>query len=445
MSGTRRRRHARRVHSSTPPPGSPGAPARRRRRRARRQRSARVRPGPTRSTVFLRPAQWSKLMPFNATVTRVAALTGFPRAARSPAARRTRPTSAHLVRGASWTRGRRLRPVRAWSCAGTQWEMDVHGDATPLDAGAYTRKDFSGRWTYFPPRPEPRDDRRTAHHPDPEPGIPPRSAERWVSTWRMPRPSSPGGDAGWSCTPPDQGYNDPDARFLRRGRTDGVEIVRLRFCSFGKRSIAVCGCLGGFSFVLQAIVRSVLLRHVDVVLVSTSPRGVARHARYSRAAFGRDQVLGDRSDPRPGLWRAGLVGSTRDSGSHAGMAQPPPILRAATDVVVLDRFMAERVNQKVHVNWKLANHTPPSPHDDDLGEGTSKADPFRRLHGLDDKFVLMYSRKSRLSRSNWRRCSRHCACSNRTELVGLFVGGIGKRKSKQSDPPDSLAAVSAAH
>lgn len=231
----------------------------------------------------------------------------------------------------------------------------------------------------------------------------------------------------------DRGYDDPDARYPARERADGVEIVRLRFCSFGKRSIAV-RLLGGFSFVLQAIVRSVLLRHVDVVLVSTSPP-VASLGALVIAALHSAAIKYWVMDLNPDqIVALGLLGPRAIPVRMLEWLNRR-ILRAATDVVVLDRFMAERVNRKVHVNWKLAI-IPPWPHDDHLGEVPSEANPFRRLHGLDDKFVLMYSGNHGPTNPIRTVLEALRLLEQEPRLVGLFVGGgIGKREVEAIGSP----------
>ena len=66
------------------------------------------------------------------------------------------------------------------------------------------------------------------------------------------------------------------------------------------------------------------------------------------------------------------------------------ILRRARNVVVLDRFMAERTLTKRDVAEKLTVLPPWSP-TDDLGRIEHADNPFRAEHGLADKFVIMYS------------------------------------------------------
>jgi glycosyltransferase involved in cell wall biosynthesis len=231
----------------------------------------------------------------------------------------------------------------------------------------------------------------------------------------------------------DRGYDDPDARYPARERAGGVEIVRLPFCSFGKRSIAV-RLLGGFSFVLQAIVRSALLRHIDVVLVSTSPP-VASLGALVIAALHSAAIKYWVMDLNPDqIVALGLL-SPRAIPVRMLEWLNRRILRAATDVVVLDRFMAERVNRKVDVNRKLVI-IPPWPHDDHLGEVPSEANPFRRLHGLDDKFVLMYSGNHGPTNPIRTVLEALRRLEQEPRLVGLFVGGgIGKREVEAMASP----------
>jgi hypothetical protein len=66
------------------------------------------------------------------------------------------------------------------------------------------------------------------------------------------------------------------------------------------------------------------------------------------------------------------------------------VLARARDVIVLDRFMAQRVLAKLEVRDKLTV-LPPWPHEDHVSPVPKEDNPFRREHGLDGKFVVMYS------------------------------------------------------
>jgi len=231
----------------------------------------------------------------------------------------------------------------------------------------------------------------------------------------------------------DRGYDDPSARYPAREEVDGVEIIRLPYCSFGKRSIGV-RLLGGFSFVLQAIVRSFPLGHLDVILVSTSPP-VAPLGALVIAALRSAAIKYWVMDLNPDqIVALGMLGP------HAIPVRMfewlnRRILRAAADVVVLDRFMADRINRKVDVSQKLVI-IPPWPHDDHLGDVPPGANPFRRLHDLDGKFVLMYSGNHGPTNPIQTVLEALRRLEQEPRLVGLFVGGgIGKREVEALESP----------
>ena len=66
------------------------------------------------------------------------------------------------------------------------------------------------------------------------------------------------------------------------------------------------------------------------------------------------------------------------------------VFRQAADVVVLDRFMAERVARKLDVRREL-DVLPPWPLEDHLERVPHEENPFRREHVPPGSFVLMYS------------------------------------------------------
>jgi glycosyltransferase involved in cell wall biosynthesis len=224
----------------------------------------------------------------------------------------------------------------------------------------------------------------------------------------------------------DRGYDDPSRRYPARERLDGVEVARLPFCSFGKTSILI-RLLGGFSFVVQAILRSFGLRHVDVVLVSTSP------PMASLAAL----VISRLRSARITYW---VMDLNPDQMVALNLIRPTAlpvrlferlnraILRRASEVIVLDRFMVTRVNAKLDVSSKLTV-LPPWPHEDHLDPVDQGDNPFRRDHGLEGKFVVMYSGNHGPSNPISTLLQALDRIRDEPRLVGLFVGGgIGKRE-----------------
>ena len=65
-------------------------------------------------------------------------------------------------------------------------------------------------------------------------------------------------------------------------------------------------------------------------------------------------------------------------------------LRRADQIVVLDRFVQERL-LKSGVDSRRISILPPWSHSDVVGYSNSGREAFRKMHGLDGKFVVMYS------------------------------------------------------
>lgn len=231
-----------------------------------------------------------------------------------------------------------------------------------------------------------------------------------------------------------RGYDDPRVRYPARETLDGVDIRRLPFASFGKRSLVI-RLLGGLSFVGQAIVRSLLLRRIHAILVSTSPpmASVAALAvgwlhgapiKYWVMDLNPDQAIA------LGMARAGSVPVRLFEWLNAR------ILSRAADVIVLDRFMADRVARKLDVRHKLAI-VPPWPHEDHLGPVAHADNPFRREEGLNGKFVVMYSGNHGPSNPISTVLRAAVRLRDDPRILFLFVGGgVGKREVEAVESPN---------
>ena len=222
------------------------------------------------------------------------------------------------------------------------------------------------------------------------------------------------------------GFEDPSARYPAREVLDGVEIRRLPFSSFGKRTIPI-RLLGGATFLLQAVARGLVVRGLDTVVVSTSPPmapfgGAVLHAlRRIRLVF---WVMDINPDQMIALGHTS-EGSLLARGFDWFMRVA---LRRADRVIVLDRFMAARVNRKHDVSAKL-DVIPPWPHEDQE-EGVAHADnPFRRQHGLAGKVVVMYSGNHSPSNPVSTLIEAAKRLRDEPRMVFLFIGGgAGKRE-----------------
>lgn len=186
----------------------------------------------------------------------------------------------------------------------------------------------------------------------------------------------------------DRGYEDPSVRYKRRETYRGVDVVRLPLASFGKTSIAR-RLAGGLSFSAQSIARAVLGEKPDALIVTTSPPMgplvglLARELRevpmtYWAMDLNPDQVL------------ALGVMPPHHPAVLAMHAMNALVMRRASAIVALDKFMAERLRAKGAPQDKLFI-VPPWPLDDYLEPVPHATNPFRRMHGLDGKRVFMFS------------------------------------------------------
>jgi glycosyltransferase involved in cell wall biosynthesis len=108
------------------------------------------------------------------------------------------------------------------------------------------------------------------------------------------------------------------------------------------------------------------------------------------------------------------------------------MLDRADDVVVLDRFMAARVNRKRDVSAKLTV-LPPWPHDEHLEVIDHQSNPFRQRHGLAGKTVVMYSGNHGPSNPITTLLEAAKRLQDVPNLMFLFVGGgTGKREVEQA-------------
>jgi glycosyltransferase involved in cell wall biosynthesis len=192
----------------------------------------------------------------------------------------------------------------------------------------------------------------------------------------------------------DRGYDDPTVRYQRRELRDGVEVKRVRWSSFGKKSIPI-RALAMLIFMLHCLWAGLTTRRLGAILVSTSPpmcgfaAAVAHSIRrvplkYWVMDLNPDQMI--------------ELGKMRADSLAAKMlnALQRFVLRRSQAVVALDRFMADRLVRKLPERERpvLARRLtvmPPWPHEDELEVVRHEENPFRAKHDLNGRFVFMYS------------------------------------------------------
>jgi hypothetical protein len=97
-------------------------------------------------------------------------------------------------------------------------------------------------------------------------------------------------------------------------------------------------------------------------------------------------------------------------------------LRSAERIVVMDRFMKERIERK-GVASAVVEVIPPWSHDNHLSYDAQGRSRFRRLHGLEDKFVVMYSGNHSPCHPLGTLLNAALELSDASDIAFCFVGG----------------------
>lgn len=224
----------------------------------------------------------------------------------------------------------------------------------------------------------------------------------------------------------DRGYDDPTQIYPRAEWLSGVSVRRLPFSSFGKRSLAH-RLLGASAFLLQVTLAGALVLDLRRVVVGTSPpmcslaalliasvRGVP--VEYWVMDINPDQVITLGKVAPGSLLVRGFDWLNRR------------ILSKAHRVVTLDRFMADRLRAKgVPLDDKLSV-IPPWPHEE-ASPVAHEHNPFREVHGLKDRIVIMYSGNHSPASPLTTLLEAARQLADEPRLCFAFVGGgLGKRE-----------------
>lgn len=189
-----------------------------------------------------------------------------------------------------------------------------------------------------------------------------------------------------------RGYDNPAIRYPARERREGVDVRRLPLSSFGKRSITVRLAAQSL-FVAQAFVRALLAGHFHTILVSTSPP-FAGICGALLSMLKRTPCVWWVMDLNPDQMVAAGKISSRSIFARVFDWMNRITIRRSRNVVVLDRFMKDRVVAKLPGDPSVLAKVvviPPWSLDAHLAADAEGSLAFRRQHGLDDKFIVMYA------------------------------------------------------
>lgn len=185
-----------------------------------------------------------------------------------------------------------------------------------------------------------------------------------------------------------RGYDDPARRFPVRETWRGIDIRRIWTPGLGKSS--KWRRLADFAvFWLNAVLILLRLPRFDVTVCLTSPPlistlGTAMAALKGGAVVPWIMDLNPDEAVAAGWLRAGGPAERLLSGLQRWS------FRRAARILALDRFMAARLLAK-GVAAGVIHTDPPWSQDDSVRFDAQGREAFRREHGLDGKFVVMYS------------------------------------------------------
>ena len=234
-----------------------------------------------------------------------------------------------------------------------------------------------------------------------------------------------------------RGYDEPSNYYPAKETRAGVKIRRVPFSHFGKSSIGV-RIIGGLSFVAQSVARAITRRHIDAVIVSTSPP-MAPFAAIILHALRRARVK---------YW---IMDINPDQIVALGMANPESptvrafnwlnrrILSAADDVVVLDRMMADRIVAKSDIRDKISI-LPPWPAHDPAPLVPHEENPFRARYAGPGQRIIMYSGNHGPSSPLTTIIEAAKRLRDDPRLVFMFVGGgLGKQEVDEAAGPNVIS------
>jgi colanic acid biosynthesis glycosyl transferase WcaI len=186
----------------------------------------------------------------------------------------------------------------------------------------------------------------------------------------------------------DRGYDDPTLRFSHQETWNGIRIIRIPSLNLGKKS-RWRRALNFGSFLVNCAAQLLMLRRFDVVVALTSPPLISFFGSlFVRLKGGRFFFWVMDLNPDEALAAGWLKENSMVANLLAGLLRYS--LRTATSIIVLDRFMKERILAK-GISAEKILVLPPWSHDDAIRFDSKGREAFRARHGLREKFVVMYS------------------------------------------------------
>lgn len=228
-------------------------------------------------------------------------------------------------------------------------------------------------------------------------------------------------------------YDDPSIKYDDSSRHPEVRVVRLPLSSFGKKTIAH-RVTGQLSYLIQVFFRILFKGGIDGILLTTIPATTGIMFLFLRI-FRKVPILYWVMDLNPDqAIIQGIVSETSMSARFLSYCNSK-LYKHADSIVVMDRFMGERIlskghlsggeGQKVHVvaPWPMESHLYDVPRDENK---------FTDSHMLQWKRVYMYSGNHSLVHPLDTVLESIKDFKSRDDLAFLFVGGGRGKESVEA-------------
>ena len=186
----------------------------------------------------------------------------------------------------------------------------------------------------------------------------------------------------------DRGYDNPELRFPRRERWNGVDIIRVSSIRANKNS-RWRRALNFASFSIACAFRLGVLPRQDAVVALTSPPLISWLASlFTRLKGGRMLFWVMDLNPDEAIAAGWLKPKSLTAKLLGGLLGSS--MRRAEKIVVLDRFAQQRIVAK-GIPEERIDVIAPWAHDDSVRFDEEGREAFRRAHNLSGKFVVMYA------------------------------------------------------
>ncbi|MCM8774900.1 MAG: glycosyltransferase family 4 protein [Candidatus Omnitrophica bacterium] len=217
-----------------------------------------------------------------------------------------------------------------------------------------------------------------------------------------------------------RGYAEPHPVFFASETYQGVKIIRVWPFTLG-RKYRFARILDAVCLNLSFALRLLWFSHFDVMVVMTTPPLVAWIAsffaktRKARFVYWVMDINPDEAIEAGWLRKDSFAAKALEKVSKW-------VLKKSDAIVVLDRFMQERLVAK-GADAERMTVIPPWSHNEDLATIPHEKNPFRKKYGLDRKFVVMYSGNHSICHPLDTLLGAALALKDDPSVLFVFIGG----------------------